>query len=253
MTEDIERVLDKAVKLKNLAESEKEIGNVEAAENIAALLQRLLLDYKLSMSEVEYKKHKEDSPIGQHHIHWKEHGLKYRFKRIPWMELLAGIIAAAHGCRLLVREKNNAMDLVGREANRKVAEYVIVTLIRAGEKLQDAEYRKFYQRLRNKGKAHEISGFRAAFIQSFVLRIAERLDEELNRKGPSGSTAVVLMNQDLAQIDDSLKGLKESKPLKEKSAVHAAGWKRGREVADSMDLKGNSVEGRGGKRGELRG
>lgn len=245
MTEDKDALLRKLQKIKNLAASEREVGNVDAAENFAAVLNKLLLEHKLSMSDVEFTRHLEDEPIDKSTIFWSEHGLPNKGKRIHWVELLASYVAHANNCQILVRPGSNILSLVGREVNRKIAEYTIVTLTRAAEKLSKAEYFKFYHKLKETGDQEQAKGYRQSFLLAFVKRIFERLALETRQatSGTSSGTALIRLNTERAQVQKWVEThtTGNASRMTGNRTGNQVGAEHGRKLADRLDIKGRGV------------
>jgi hypothetical protein len=251
MTE--EKILEKLAKIKAHAESARQIGSEEEAQAFAEMLQRLLLRYNLAMSDVEFERHEREEPIEQHRVDWQD--VKVRKMRVAWIEHLAGIVARAHFCRIVVHSHSSVISLVGRISSVKVAEYMLVVLVRTIEKLShDAAYRGF------NGANPELrgKGFRAAYTAAFVQRLAERFDEERKSTEATSSTALVRLNKEDQAVKDWMKERMDNGMFKKSSIVRGArsdgnaeGWRQGRKAADDVNLKGKAVE-HGAARRELR-
>jgi len=269
-----EKILDRLQKLKAHQESAEKIGSVEEAQAFAEMLQRLLLKHNLEMTDLEFEAHEKEEPIDRFPINWEEHGLKTKKCRIEWEEQLAGIVARANFCRILVHHDSNRITLVGRKSDAQVTEYLIVTLRRSAKKISYNALNEFIRE--NKAVAqceicyktkdqhvfelHDFlrasltdhHGFKASFITAFVARIRERL-EETKKAVVNTSTALVRVNRSEAALLDYMKGFGKAKGKALGSVNHgsnAEGWRRGRAAADAINIKGNAMNG-GGSSGML--
>jgi len=251
---DTEKILDKLKKLKAHAESAEKIGNTEEAEAFASMLNRLLLKHKLELTDVEFAAQEKEDPVTRRWIDYDEYPDLVKNVRIEWMTRLADVIARAHFCDIIVGHKTSRISLVGRGTDIEVAEYMIVTLQRAADRLADKETARYrwevYKRDRSCAAAR---GFRKAFLQAFVERITQRYLEE--RRSYTQSTALVRINASEQAVKDHMRKLRDAGTTRlvvshSTRADHAEGSRRGRELADSINLKANVVRG-GSSRGEL--
>lgn len=240
---DTNKILDKIRKLNAKAESCKEIGSEHEAQAFAQMVNKLLNEHQLEMTDLQFEETRKSEPVDRMMVDWKKYEVKTRLQRIKWIERLAMLVAQAHTCRILVIPGSSHIILVGTKTNREVAEYVLVTLVRTAEKIADAEYVKFFYEMRDRGTVERARGFRAAFLDGFVERIGSRFDEEKRRRD-SNSTALVRYNTAAADLELFMKNLKGTKKATSltKSRVNYEGYKRGVQKANDMDLRGNAVK-----------
>lgn len=249
MTSD--RVLDKIRKIKAHMESASKIGNDKEAEAFAAMMQRMMLQHNIAMTDIEVEQMEADEPITEHWFNPEGKDGKSKRTRSYWMEDLAKIVAKAHFCDIAVNEKWNHIMLIGRKSNIEVAEFMVVTLSRLIHKMAlNAWWREWTRRggkqsyERNREVREELKGFRPAYVKSFTQRLAERYAEERRKatQGPEATTtALVRVNRAEAATRAYMHDkFKDSEPAKQitrfKDTVHGAGWRQGREAADAIDL-----------------
>jgi hypothetical protein len=254
MTQD--KLLDKLRKLKAHADSAEKIGNSAEAEAFASMFQKLLLDHKLEMSDIEFEEMERTEKVEKHWVDYSKYGIKVKNQRILWMERLAGVIARAHFCRILVHPGRNYITLVGRKDDIAVAEYMYVTLVRLADRMSYLEYGKYNREcMRLYGNATKAHGFREAWLQAFILRLAERYEQA---KQAAEAQCVALVRLDTA-VDDFINTMRDGKPAKKAGALstHTAfnreGSKRGTEAADNIDLRANALNQDGTRKKELKG
>lgn len=251
------KILDKIRKLHRHAESAKNIGSEQEAQTFAQMVNRLLNKHRLEMTDIQFEEQRKNEPVTQAEINFREYGDTFRGKktewkekhvRVEWIERLAGIVARAHSCQILVVEKSNRLFLVGTETNRQVAEYVLITLMRAAEKLSWDEYAKFFYKSRDEGDVTRARGFRHAWLIGFIHRINERFDEEKRKmQGDTTGTAVVRYDRERADVDAFIKDMTRAKQTPQRAIHNSAGIIAGRKKADEMNLDANAVKG-GGKK-----
>lgn len=258
---DVETIIDKLRKLRAHAESAQKIGNEAEAQAFAAKVQELLSKYKLSMSQVEYEARDEKDPIAEERVNWEAHGFKQKRQRIAWVEILASIVARAYYCRILIAPGSNTIWFVGRNEDRKMAEFMLVTLIRFldGEGkyysgLAGQEYVKFYNECKARGCVEESRGFREAFLRGFITRLSKRFDDELRRVSAevSTSTAIIRVSNALAEVDRYMEKFKDHASSVHMNRSNVEGYARGRAAADRVNLKPNVLENRGKPHKQLR-
>ena len=134
---DREKILEKLQKIKAHAESAEKIGSQAEAEAFAAMFQQLLLKHKISATEVEVEQLERDEPVDKFQVDWQD--IRVRSTRIAWIERLAGIVARAYFCRILVHPRSSNITIVGRKSDAAIAEYMLVTLVREFSRLLGEE------------------------------------------------------------------------------------------------------------------
>lgn len=234
---DREKIIDKLLKIKAHAESAAKIGSEAEAEAFAAMLQQLLMKHKIEMTDLEVEREEAEEPVGKHEVNWTDQ-VEVRKTRVAWIERLAGIVAKAYFCRILVVPGSSRIILVGRKSDVAVAEFMIVTLTRLAEKLAKKERDKVYRQDRAAA-----NGFQASFLKSFIIRISERLDAERAGAESSSCTALVRINRAEAAVNEFMSQYTKKASIVRGSRQdsNALGWRRGREVADGLSLRANAV------------
>lgn len=260
-----DKLLDRLQKIKRSAEGEKALGNEAAAQAFADLLNKLLLDNKLEMTDLEFEKFEEEQPVDRHYIDYTKYpDIRVKQRRIEWLERLAGVVANAHFCRILVHQRSSRITLVGRKDDCEVVEYLLITLQRAAEKLSQSAYEKFWWDLRDtcyrckrREKQHpafdcsifsrdmsKAAGFRAAFLDAFITRLFHRFNE-LRTAREGESTALVRINRSEKAvnqwIEDNVTG--SAKGLTRARAWNESGRKQGVAAADAIELRANAMKG----------
>jgi Protein of unknown function (DUF2786) len=257
---DRERIIDRIQKLKRHAESAEGIGNQAEAEAFAQAFKRLLDDHKIEMTDLEFEQMEREEPVDRYPIDYRKYpDIRLRSNRVGWIEKLAGVIARAHFCRIMVTPGSSRITLVGRKTDAQVAEYMFITLQRAADKLCQKEHQKFaWECYRADGHCRRARGFKESFLKSFVVRLNERYEEErLRRQGEGNTQALVRIERSGAAVDAYLKTGNDGKKfpkaggLSRNMAFNADGITRGRAAADGIDLGGKAVTGAAAGKREL--
>ena len=249
--------VDKIRKMQAHAESAHKIGSEAEAQAFAAKIAELLETHKLQMSDIEFAAQDEEEPVGRNKIDYDAAGIPLTGKRTLWTEQLAGIIARAHFCRILIYRNSSRVTIIGRRSDSEVVTYMITLMYRTAVRLEAEAHKAFRRELRADGRLRaEATGFRRAFLLGFVQRLRERYEEaRLARKVTQSSTALV-------RVDSSVKAVREwmnqntrgfSAPLNSQ-ARNETGFSAGRKGADGVSLNAAAVNdgGRGSARRALR-
>lgn len=229
------------------------LGNTEAAEAFAGMINKMLIEYELSPSDIDYARAADRDPVLEIKVDFKKYGYPSKNVRIAWEEELARVVAKAHLCGFLIRTGSNDIFFVGTKSHATVAEYVFGTLLPIASRLADDEYYAYHMGLRRDKKDIRLArGFRPAWLESFVERIAERFHaarEAAVTAAPEGtSTALLRLDGALvkarAYIDDKFSGRRRyALALNGGGKGHVDGRAWGRAAADRMTLGRKGVEG----------
>lgn len=254
-----DKLLDKLSKLKKMAEGAAAIGSEAEAQAFADKLQAMLLDHDLQMSDIDFEKLAVEEPIEDEYVDVSKHGVKHVKSRVAWMERLAGMVARANFCRILIVPNSNNFYIVGRREHRAVAEYMIVTLMRAVQDISKKEHAKFSWECYKRDKStYAARGFKESFITAFLVRLFERLEELKRTASDSTSTALVRINREDAAVEKNLADRREAgmfgpkrKGLMLSRGNNYEGATRGRAAADKVSLAGKAVGSNPTNKGQL--
>lgn len=179
-TVDLKKILEKAGKLKALAER---AGTPEEAANAAAKLQSMMLRYNLSEQAVEEnlsenldKYTKEDFELNENRNHK------------GWTSSLYWSIAKANQCESLYYPKSVKMGIVGRKHNIDMVNYLYGYL---------SQEIKRQAKVASKGE-YKPGSFNRAFCLGAVSTVRKRLQEEVAsvvREEPKYGELIIVENQ----------------------------------------------------------
>lgn len=260
-------VIDKLVKMQRSRQGEAELGNTDAAEAFAAAINRMMIEYELHPSDLDYARASDDDPVIELEVDLSKYRIEKKKSRIAWQQTLARVVADAHLCSFLIAPGTNSVWFVGTRSHATVAEYVYGTLVPAAEKMCTTEYFRYYSHCRFVlGDLSKTHGFKASWLTAFVMRVAERMREarmaavkEAAVDVPGGeSVALVRLNGALVKvrkyIDDKFKKKGRTTSLKSLRIKNAAGAEMGRAAADAMPIGRRAISGATrGARGTLKG
>lgn len=268
-----DKIKDKLGKLKAMAEGAEAIGNEAEAQAFAEMFQRLLLKHKLDMSDLDFSNMEKEEPVDRHFIDYKNYPeFEKKKTRVQWQEWLSQIVAKAHFCDILVWNRTNRICIVGRKSDAVVAEYMIITMVRAADKIATKAYADFSVACVNEcarcGKSKsshyrqgttlrcvrdrweefvpnwaKCRGYKQSFLEGFIQRIQKRYEEALHI---DESTALVRINKAqkavLQWMEDNMKD-KNASVLSRQLKFNRHGRDHGRDAADKINLHGKAVVG----------
>ena len=257
-----ENVMRKLAKIKALADNAGTEGEAMAAAN---MLNELLMKHKLGMSDIQWEEEVKTEPVERHPVGG---GAKYangkytyadypdveiKSKRLKWSEDLARMISRAYGCSWLLTVGSSRITFVGRKSNVMIVEYMYITMYRVIEKLSWKEYKTARNKVKWEQIKHlpkseqssayvdyrDLSGYRSAWVQGFVDRVRELL-EDMRRneeQAASSGTALMRINSDATEVAKFMQGMgKAVNSLRGNSAWNAAGREAGRAKASEVGL-----------------
>lgn len=252
--------------------AEREGADAEAAakeaEAFAAAINRMLIEYELNPTDIDYARTTADDPVIEARVDLDRFKIDRVKSRVAWQEDLARIVARAHLCTFLLRPGSNQIWFVGTKSHATVAEYVYGTLVPSVIKMSEQARREFRNECRRKCNYTKMDGFpeaygyREAWINAFVRRISERFqeareaavreaEERLRAEGAeilpgAESLALVRLNGAMAKvnryIDDKFKSkCGRAGSLSGKYRNNEAGAAAGRAAADRMAIGRKAV------------
>lgn len=273
-----DKIIKKLVKLQAQAEGERVIGNSEAAEAFAGMVNAMLIRYELNPSDIDYARTAQSDPVVEIRVDLAKYRIDRVNRRVAWQETLARVVSNAHLCTFLLAPGCNTVWFVGTKSHATVAEYVYGMLIPAAEKMSlKAKHDHRVAIRREHGIApggaiprsiKDAFGFREAWLDGFVRRIEERMQEarkeavrqavvDLGDAPGAESQAMIRLDGAMVKvrtyIDDKFKSKgRGAAPLAGRAGWNPSGRAAGRAAADAMPigrrgLTGGSTRGLIGK------
>jgi len=248
-----DKIIDKLLKLQQARQGEAALGNLEAAQSFAAMINKMLIEHELSPTDLDFARARDNDPVVEIAVSFTAHNIKLAKSRIAWQEELAQRIAGAHLCKILILPGSNRLVFVGVRSHATVAEYVYGTMVPAVEKMSKAAEVKYWQETGcGRGRDNKALGYRSAWIESFNTRIWERFEEARRAalkdyaasKGNSTETGLMRLNGALIKaqryIDDKFsargRAARHAHAIEHKYRNHPEGHAAGREAANNITL-----------------
>lgn len=238
---DKENVISKIRKLLKLQYGAEKIGNTGEAYQAAKMVRKLLLEYNLSLSDIEKEEHQESVRIVE------SDALSYTDQYgVTWKQNLLSIICRYNLCTLVVCRATKKMNIVGTEANmiivKEFYEYLLQVFRRLSmERLNEAQNEylgtgMFMTEPRKKD-----------FLRSYLEGVSRGLQENYESHQPtSEETGLVLCHQQLIKSyleKNSIKKLRHGAPTKVRTDGFDAGFNDGRAVSLSQQLHSTATAG----------
>lgn len=260
-----QKVINRLVKIQALRQSEAELGNIEAAENFAATINKMLVEYELHPSDLDYARALDNDPIIEIPVDLGKYGIARKKTRIAWEESLARVVAKAHLCSFLIRTGSNHIVFVGTKSHAMVAEYAYGTLVPATAVMARRAYVNWEYKCRheNPPRPDKAAGYKEAWLASFVDRIEERFSESRKAaiaEAPGGpGTGLMRLDGALVKVQTYINnkfsgpGRRYADQLNGGSKANHQGRNDGREAAEKMVLGRRGINPGGPTRGLLGG
>jgi len=250
---DREKWIDRLKKLKAKAESAAAIGNQAEAEAFAAKFQALLIEHKVSMSEVELTEQNVDDPLGYHEYHPDRAGFdpfdsRAKKRRVLWIEQLAMAVADAHFTKMILSERLDGVVtymFVGRQSDVELAVWMFTVLGRNGIKNAKKEYD------RAKRERRDTTDWYKTFLRAYQIAITKRYAierEKLERQLSGTGTSLVPLDRARQEAEDfadkafKTHGLKAIGGGGSNLEAHERGTQHGRDANLAARAVGGSTE-----------
>lgn len=241
---DMKKIIERVKKLHAMAESAKAIGSVEEAEAFAIGVQKMLMEYKLEMSVL----HEHDvTPftieVDESIVDWRDvKEVGYKRRRVGWLETLAYHVTHAYGCQFGIIRGTNLLIIVGEEADRKVAEFVLTTLARTAVELGRAATRKERYRQWKAGAVHNARGYAASWMVGFAQGVGVQLRDRLEAmRNESPGLALVLTKTNEAVEAYSQKRFKRSATQVKTNNRNLTGYLQGKEAGKNVQINTGAI------------
>lgn len=235
------KIKDKMQKLLNHATSAENIGNQAEAEAFMKKLNKLCLQHKIAMTEIQaFDPDNSDESIKDEVVDVYSEGLPSINRRQAVVEDLARTIGFANNCTILIQTGSNNIYFVGRDQDRRFSiqmfSYAWKTMLADCHK----EQRKAYYHFKKLGMLEQAKGFRASFKIGFARAIRDRLQEvraEIKETVNAETFALITTNQLVAVKDYvSKKYKRKGNHVNGQSSHNGHGYAAGQKSGKSVGL-----------------
>ena len=250
------RSLKKSLKIIQRAESERMLGNEEAAINHMAQARMLLAKHQLSIQdaiEAGAKFESEKDDMCREVILWADHGRKKISRIEPWACQIATVVAKAMGCGCAFESGTNNIHLFGRRVNLSVVIPMVVHMTKFCEDSCNMFYRIHTHQADEQVTANGLRGFKKSFRLAFSERLHERFLEQDRKAKDTEQRALVALKGSVAELKDYMhyKCGKTNQRFGGKQEVCEKGRYFGRKAANEASLSQNEEKHKSIKRIDL--
>lgn len=226
MTQIPESVIKKIQKLLSLADGAAKVGSMAEAENAAAKAQQILIEYNLSLEEVNSFKDQK-KVITDEYI---DPSKLYMGKEGKWIFKLYQVIAQNNLCTIISYNKGEALALIGTESNREIVKYFVSYLIPQIRKLARSAF-KDYDGIEKKGTF--IRGYLLGCVAGIHAKLNSQLSQMKN-ENPNIQALVKVSGQELEEYKD--KKWPNLRKVTIGRSSSESGFSQGFEKGKNMDL-----------------
>ncbi len=230
-----DNIIARVRKLLALADSESEIGNVDAASSIAAQATEMLLRHGLSMADVDASVREVEDPLADESV-TTDHA-----KARPWLSALAHTIDASLGtynvqCRDYDAERECFVlrrQFYGRRSAASTAAYLYAYLVHE----IDAWAKKHAM---GRGKTYAAS-YRLGMVRTIGARLAEMREHVVDSASQSGALVLVNASKEAKRYAHSVDSIRTARASS--SRVEASGLAAGSRDGERVQLRVDSERG----------
>jgi len=184
-----QEVIQKIKKLQKLQINAKEINSLGEANNAAEKIQHLLMQYNLSLEEVD-REDETTGPLGPE-VQRVDYSSTYKKAEGTWIGYLAHYIAVNNLCEVVLGGGYPAYYVIGSQENRETVIFIVDQLVAKFRQLEQQSWSNYHGPVkRNK--------YRRDFLKGASLGIYNKLSEQRRKMEQESSQveALVLANKD---------------------------------------------------------
>lgn len=192
-----ENVINKIRKLLRLQFGAEKIGSTGEAFQCAKMVQKLLLEYNLSMGDIE-----EDEKRDAMNMVESEDMASVDKYGSEWKAQLLHVIAKNNLCRLFTRTYNKKMFIIGAQENVIIVKEFYVYLLKVFRRLAIERFNEAQNAAMVEGKRYTEKGEKL-FIRSYLEGVASGLQDNYDSLKPTSEVTALVVCHD-RMIDDYL-------------------------------------------------
>ncbi len=246
--EKLDAIQKKLRKLQKMYNGAKAINSEGEAQAAAAAIQRILLEYNITMEEVSVEKDK--NVIEQER--WS--GFTYKSIGGWWESRLVNVLCKFNFCRsFYVNESYKTLLIVGTEENRKQVQWFREFLSEKFVELSKRAYKEYLDKFLSdpwnvNSKPMSKDKYQRSFLVGCAVGLENKLEEERERDkqdqeiGNKVTALVLRKDQELQQWVDTNLGKIGTVHMNQKyDEARAAGVKAGRSTSLSRPISGHQA------------
>ena len=171
----IEKIVEKLKKLKRAYEGAKAINSEGEANAAAAAIQRILLEYNLSMDDVDTKE-EDKSKVTEEHVsgyNYKSIGGKWEFK-------LAQVICKWNFCYCFMQGNHQRIVIVGKPENIETVKWLLTLLSERFVAISKVRYKEYQLTWEYREKPIVLDTYQRRYLVGCAAGLGIKFQEESN-------------------------------------------------------------------------
>lgn len=239
------KIVEKLKKLMRLQQSAQKIGSEGEANAAAAAISRLLMQYNLSLMDIDPEERKETLQIQRTGC------ISFKDTYGVWKRLLMNVLCEFNYCKTFLISGQTNMIVVGTEANTSTVIYLYDMLRSIFRKLAPVRYEEFTEGKRGAARTEKYKRkYITSYLTGCVYGLRAKLELEAVANEVQDKTLVVCHNQLINNYmsNYSLVERKASKTKKKDIAeAYYSGYRDGKNTSIKKQVKcyDNTCPGRG--------
>ena len=174
----LDKAMRKIAKLKNLYEGAKKINSIDEAESAAALMNKLLAEYNLTLEEVESSRDKEQATV----MHEEVSGFAYKLGG-TWEHNLTHVICKWNFCRCYQYNGTfKRLIIVGEKQNIEMVKWLVDMLKERFVAFSKERYKEYLKTLASWEKPMSRDKFQRSYLAGCAAGLDEKLRQEHERE-----------------------------------------------------------------------
>lgn len=199
--EQMDAIMSKIKKLKAQYEGAKKIGSENEAAVAAALLNKLLLQYNLTMDEVDLSERPED-PINHEVIS----GFEYKSIGGEWENRLTNVLCKHNLCHSYVYGSSyKRLLIVGKRENMELVKWMLAMLKERYVAFSKTAYKEYKESPDYRYTRYSKDRFQRSYLLGCAEGLDEKLTAEREREKKEDQTFAAQVNALVVQSDGALK------------------------------------------------
>lgn len=199
--EQMDDIMSKIKNLKSLYEGAKKIGSENEAAAAAAVLNKLLLKYNLTMDEVDLNERPED-PINHEVIS----GFEYKSIGGEWENRLTNVLCKHNLCHSYVYGSSyKRLLIVGKRENMELVKWLLAMLKERYVSFSKTAYKEYKESADYRYTRYSKDRFQRSYLLGCAEGLDEKLTAEREREKKEDQTFAAQVNALVVQSDGALK------------------------------------------------
>lgn len=197
----MDAIMSKIKKLKAMYEGAKKIGSEAEAATAAALLNKLLLQYNLSMDEIDMSERPVD-PVGHEVIS----GFEYKSIGGEWENRLTNVLCKHNLCHSYVYGSSyKRLLIVGRRENMELVKWMLAMLKERYVAFSKTAYKAYKESPEYAYTRYSKDRFQRSYLLGCAEGLDEKLTAEREREKKQDEKFAAQVNALVVQSDGALK------------------------------------------------